>query len=164
MKTLLLLFLLLPLISSGFAADTVPYFYLTPADAAKILGQNALLTLKTEKQGRDAVKYRCAFTAVESDPVSGETGNVFYNYEQYDSEAAAEKTYTGILDDNRRNGNIQLLNNTGDEGFFQSDANNFQLIMVRKRDKIIRMKVNGVTSATSLTALKETVNRIAATL
>jgi len=164
MKTLLFLFLLLPLISSGFATDTVPYFYLTPSDAAKILGQPALLTLKSEKQERDALKYRCAFTAVESDPVSGKTGNVYYNYEKYRSVASAQKTYPAILDDNRRNGNIQLLDNTGDEGFFQTDSDNFQLIMVRKKDKIIRMKVNKVTSTTSLTALKETVNRIAATL
>ncbi|WP_089896211.1 hypothetical protein [Chitinophaga arvensicola] len=161
MKKLFFLLLILPLASS---ADTIPSYYLTPADAAKILGQSVLLTQKSADQERNAMKYRSAFTAVESDPVSGNTGNVFYNYEEYSSVAAAQKTYTNILDDNRRNGNIQLLSNTGDEAFYQSDAKNFDLIMVRKKDKIIRMKVNKVTSTTSVAALKETIQRIAATL
>ena len=45
---------------------------------------------------------------------------------------------------------IKTLKNMGDEAYFHTDNQNFYFIMARKGNRMIRMKVNKVTSKTSL--------------
>jgi hypothetical protein len=52
------------------------------------------------------------------------------------------------------------LKGFGDEAIIQTDTDHFQLIIVRKSEKIIRMKVNKVTKTTSIEELKRVTKNI----
>jgi hypothetical protein len=55
---------------------------------------------------------------------------------------------------------IKEINSIGDEGFLHTDGKNFDLIIVRKQNKIIRIKINKITKTTSREQLQDVTRRI----
>ena len=79
--------------------------------------------------------------------------------EEYPEATAAGKVYNSIMEANRPNG-INELQGLGDEAYFHSDNTNFLFILARKGNKMIRMKVNKITSNTSREAFDNTARKI----
>ncbi|HET7003465.1 MAG TPA: hypothetical protein VFI33_19215, partial [Puia sp.] len=65
-----------------------------------------------------------------------------------------------ILSQNAGMQGLSTLDGFGDEAFIQTDNEHFQLIIVRKSAKMIRLKVNKVTRTTSLDELKKVAKKI----
>jgi hypothetical protein len=151
MKILLIIIFLIASDLSQQQGNALPL-----ATALKILGEPAKLTERTSANENEVLKERGTYTASSSDPVTGKTGRLYYNFEQYSSPEAASRTYHVIIKDNVRNGNLKPLSGIGDEAFIQSDPGNFHLVMARRGAKILRLKVNKITANTSEKALLET--------
>lgn len=83
--------------------------------------------------------------------------------EDYAEIESAKKTYSGIMESNRKNG-INELKDLGDEAYFHTDNKNFYFILVRKGTKVLRMKVNKITNTTSREAFDSVANKITAAL
>lgn len=127
-----------------------PNNFFTLSDAEKILGEPAHLTDSTMKIEGDASTYSCAYAANSKDKKTGKTGAIYFMFEQYAQVASAQKVYSSIKTANEGHEGIKELQDLGDEAYFHSDGENFYFILVRKGDKMFRMKVNKITSATSL--------------
>jgi hypothetical protein len=121
----------------------------TLADAEKILGEPAHLADSSTKREGDALRYQCAYKANAEDVKSSKTGNVYFLAEEYNEVSSAQKKYAFIKKANENHG-IKTLDDVGDEAYFHSDNQNFYFIMVRKGAKVFNMKVNKITSKTSL--------------
>jgi hypothetical protein len=119
------------------------------ADAEKILGFPALQTESTTLNKDNVVKHQCSWKATQEDLNS----NLYYLDEQYDNVESAHKVFEDILISNRDNSG-QSRPTIGDEAWLHSDGTNFCLLMVRKGNKIIRMKVNRLTKETSVEEMK----------
>lgn len=141
-----------------------PSNLLTVSDAEKILGeQSHLVDSSSTFEGRVAM-YHCSFMADSKDEKSGKTGAIYFLSEYYSEVSTAKKKYSFIFNANKNNEGIKVLNGIGDEAYFHSDGQNFYFVMVRKETKVFNMKVNKITSKTSLDEFNLIANKITASL
>ena len=130
--------------------STNPNNLLTLSDAEKILGEQSSLTDSSSTIKEDVLTYLCAYTANSKDQKTGKTGAIYFLFEQYDEISSAQKKYSSIKVANENHEGIKIINDIGDEAYFHTDGQNFYFIMVRKDEKVFNMKVNKITSKTSL--------------
>ena len=122
----------------------------TLSDAEKILGQQAHLTDSASTIEGDVSTYKCSYTANYKDPKTGKTGVIYIMFEEYAQVSSAKKVYSSIKTANENHEGVKELHDMGDEAYFHSDGQNFYFILVRKGEKMFRMKVNKTTSTTAL--------------
>ncbi len=136
-----------------------PASLLSLTDAEKILGEPGHLSdTLTSREGNELI-YKCAYKANAEDLKTHKTGILYFLVEYYDDEASAQKRYSFIKKANEPH-RIKTLNDLGDEAYFHSDNQNFYFVMVRKGPKVFNMKVNKVTSNTSLDAFNNVARQI----
>jgi len=149
----------------------------TVSDAEKILGESAHLTDSGSTiQGvaskhtvndsvspikKEASTYRCAYEANSKDKKTGRTGIVYFLFEQYPRVSSATTVYSYYKRTNENNPGFKELHDLGDEAWF---GNNPLFVYVRKGNKIFVMKVNKMTSLTSLNGFNLVVKHITAAL
>ena len=115
----------------------------------KILGEPAYLKDSSTKVNSVAIIYTCAYSANSKDEKSGKTGVIYLLAENYFTDSSAHKYYIDTYNANKKNG-VEVLQKMGDEAYFHTDKENFYFVMARKGYKIIVIKVNKITSKTSL--------------
>ncbi len=134
---------------------------LSQSSAEKILGQSAALTDHTTESKNNITTHKCTYKASVEDPKTHKTGNVYYMYEEYSDAAAAHKVYADIVSGNSSMTGQRQLTDLGEEAWLHTDSQNFHLIIFRKNNKMVRIKVNKVTSLTSLDEMKKTATALA---
>jgi len=135
----------------------------TLKDAEEILGEKAYRSDSAWNNKAGVSTYSCAYTANATDEKSGRTVAVYCLFERYAKPAGARNRYSFIKKANEENG-IQELHDLGDEAYFHTDNNNFYFVMVRKGDRVFNLKVNKITSRTSLPAFNSVASKITAGL
>jgi len=125
-------------------------------DVEKIMGEPLHLSDSATKRAADATTYQCAYKANTEDIKSKKTGAIYFLFEEYGQVSSAQKKYSFIKTANQNHG-IKTLHDLGDEAYFHTDRENFYFVMVRKGARVFNMKVNKITSTTSL----DEFNRIA---
>ena len=143
-------------------ADTVAIAskLLTLTDAEKIMGEPAKLTCNTFIKKGDTLEYKCDYTALSQDVITGKTGKLYFMYEIYGGVAAAANAYTGIYQANSRHEGVEVVSSLGNEAYYHSDQTGFYFFLVRKNEKMFRLKLNKVTSHSSVVEFKEATRRI----
>ncbi len=125
------------------------------------MGEPAKLTCNTFLKKGDTLEYKCEYTAISKDEITGKTGKLGFMYEVYASVAAAQNAYIDIYQANREHEGLEIITGTGDEAYYHSDGKNFYFSLVRKNEKMFRMKLNKVTSHSSEADFKEVTKLIA---
>lgn len=133
---------------------------LTLTDVEKIMGEPAELTCNTYIKKDDTLEYKCDYTALSQDPVTGKTGKLYFMYEIYGRVDAAASAYTAIYQANKGSGGVEVIPGVGDEAYYHSDQTGFYFFLVRKNEKMFRLKLNKVTSHSSVVEFKEAARRI----
>lgn len=131
----------------------------TRADAERIMGSATHTTDSVVKHEANSTSYLCGFKTDKTDPQSGKIGATYFLFEDYKNVDGAVKRYSDVYISNKNNG-VQKVDHLGDEAFYHTDNENFDLMMVRKGRYVFNIKVNKRTSTTSLNELKKTVKRI----
>lgn len=137
-----------------------PSYALTLQEAQSILGEPAHIKESSDSVKIDLREYKSVFESNALDAATNKTGMLYYMYEDYKSEAAAKKTYKDIKESNQKSQGSEIMTQFGDEAYFHSDHRNFHFILARKANKMIRLKVNKVTSKTSVAALKRVAREV----
>ena len=119
------------------------------SDAEKILGESAHMIDSSSQQNDKVTTTHLAYRANAEDSNSKKTGVVYFLLEEFNELAEAQKKYKFIKDANEAHG-IEVRKDLGDEAYFHTDNENFYFIMVRKGLNVFNMKVNKITSKTSL--------------
>jgi hypothetical protein len=130
-----------------------PFFnrvYLSKSDAEKILGEKAFLSDSSSTIKKDTLECKSAYTAYSKDQKTGKTGVVYFMIEEYNQELSAKNAYSSIKVANENHEGIKIIHDLGDEAYFHSDGQNFYFILVRKGKLMFRIKVNKITSHSSL--------------
>lgn len=125
----------------------------TVSDAEKILREPAHLIDSSATIKNNILAYSSAYFADKIDTITGKTGSIYFTFEKYDQISLASKKYTSTKKANENNG-IQTVDNMGDEAYFHTDGQGFYFIMVRKGVNVFNLKVNKITSNTSLEEFK----------
>jgi len=133
---------------------------LTLADAEKIMGEPAKLTGNTFMKKGDTLEYKCDYTALSQDPVTSKTGRLYFVYEIYGRVAAAANAYAAIYQSNSGHQGVEIVPSLGDDAYYHSDQTGFYFFLVRKNEKMFRLKLNKITSHSSAMEFKEAARRI----
>ena len=128
--------------------------------AEKIMGEPAKLTCNEFVKKTDTLEYKCDYTALSQDQTTSKTGKLYFMYEVYASVAAAANAYTFFYKANSASEGIEIVPGLGDEAYYHSDGENFYFFLVRKNKKMIRLKLNKVTSHSSVKEFKEATRHI----
>jgi hypothetical protein len=138
------------------------YECLAQADAERILGLPAKETEHASKEKNGVTQFSCTYTAVDN--ATNKTSNLYYLYEQYKSPESAHAAYEGLVSANASMPGQTKIDSIGDETWLHTDRGNFDLVMCRKKNHMVRIKINKITSKTSLQALlqfvKETTSKM----
>jgi ribosomal protein L24E len=70
-------------------------------------------------------------------------------------EDAAKNAYAEIYQANKRHEGVEIVPGLGDEAYYHSDGTNFYFFLVRKDKRMFRLKLNKVTSHSSVMNFKE---------
>lgn len=130
-----------------------PFFdrvYFSKSDAEKILGEKAFLSDSSSTIKNDTLEIKTAYTANSKDQKSGKTGIIYFMIEEYNQDLSAKNAYNSIKVANESHEGVKIVHDMGDEAYFHSDGKNFYFILVRKGKIMFRIKVNKITSHTSL--------------
>lgn len=133
---------------------------LTLTDAEKIMGEKARLTSNTFLKKGDTLEYKCEYTALSKDSITKKTGTLYFMHEIYQSAAAAANAYAGIYKGNSQHEGVEVVKGLGDEAYYHTDQTGFYFFLVRKNEKMFRLKLNKVTSHSSAIEFKMTARRI----
>jgi len=124
--------------------------YFSKSDAEKILGEKAFLSDSSSTIKKDTLECKSAYTAYSKDQKTGKTGVIYFMIEQYNQDLSAKNAYNSIKVANENHEGVKIIHDMGDEAYFHSDGKNFYFILVRKGKIMFRIKVNKITSHTSL--------------
>jgi hypothetical protein len=148
--------------NDDYMKHIVPAAIFTLSDAEKILGEPAHLTDSVSAtKGQWIYQFNSTYTANSADTKSGKTGNIYFMFEEYHGTVSAKEVYSSIKKSNEDHEGIETLTGYGDEAYFHTDNENFYFILVRKKNLLFRLKVNKITSKTSIEEFKTISKRIA---
>jgi hypothetical protein len=108
-----------------------------------------------------ASSFRCAYEANVEDQKTGRTGKVYFLVEQYPQVSLAATVYSYYKRSNQNHPGFKERHDIGDEAWF---GNSPFSIYARKGNKIVGIKVNKVTSNTSLDGFNQLIKKMAAAL
>jgi hypothetical protein len=134
--------------------------YFSKSDAELILGEKAYLSDSSSITKKDTLEIKSAYTANSIDQQTGKTGIIYFMIEEYSLESSAKDAYHFFKSGNEKHEGLSTIHNMGDEAYFHSDGTNFYFILVRKGKKMFRMKVNKITSHTSLSGFNRVSKKI----
>lgn len=129
-------------------------------DAEKIMGEQAELTGNTFLKKGDTLEYKCDYTALSQDATTSKTGKLYFMYEVYGGAAAAANAYAAIYRANSGHDGVEAVSGLGNEAYYHSDQTGFYFFLVRKKAKLFRLKLNKVTSHSSVTEFKKATKRL----
>ena len=107
---------------------------------------------------RTASSWGCAYEANAEDKKTGRTGKLFFKIEQYPSISSAMAVYSFYKRSNETHPGFKVRHDLGDEAWF---GNSPFSVYVRKGNKIFGIKVNKMTSRTSLDGFNLVIKKIA---
>ena len=81
--------------------------------------------------------------------------HLYYMSAKYPAITAAQEAYTAIVAGNTGMPGQEKITGLGDEAFFHTDKQHFYLIIFRKKDQVITLKVNKLTGKTSAPELRK---------
>jgi len=154
--------------NAGEIAATSTFFspaaLFTKTDAEKIMGETAFLEDSATSVVNGVLQFKSTHTASADDPKSGKRGNVYFMFERYMQASGAHDVYSTFKTGNQSSEGFRELDGMGDEAYFHSDGTNFLFIIVRKGQNMFRIKVNKITSTTSLDEFNRVAKNITARL
>ncbi|MES1215696.1 MAG: hypothetical protein ABUT20_09270 [Bacteroidota bacterium] len=134
---------------------------LTLPDAEKIMGEPAKLSCNTFIKKGDTLEYKCDYTALQRDAKTGKTGKLYFMYEIYNGTSSAASSYKAIYEANRIHEGVEVVKDLGSEAYYHTDGTGFYFYLVRKNEKMFRLKLNKITSHSSALQFKTVTKQIA---
>lgn len=133
---------------------------LTVQQAERILGEPCQLKEDKNSLENGGHTYKSTYVARSSDEKSNKIVALNFIFESYGNEADAKKTFDTFKVSNQTSDGFELMNNPGYDAFVHSDRKNFYLLIARKGNEMIRIKVNKITAKTSIAELKKIANDV----
>jgi hypothetical protein len=134
---------------------------LTLQEAERILGERCQLNHDESSATNGNHQYKSVYWANSSNESSTKVA-LYFAFESFGNENDAQKVFEGLKTSNQNHAGFEILQNLGNEAFFHSYSQNFYLIITRKNNEIIRLKVNKITPKTSITELKKVASEVIA--
>ena len=126
--------------------DWKPSLFLDIGEAERILGNRSRLEKVTAYLEEGARAYQSSFRDDRLDPATGKTGGLGYMYEEYQSAEAARSFLDSTLKANRLSPKDGIRMVGGAELHYFTGGDVIRMVMILKESRLVRLKVNPVTS------------------
>lgn len=141
--------------------DWKPGLVLDVGDAERILGSKCRPERVTAYLDDGTMAYQMSFRDDQLDPATGKTGILGYMYEVYQSTEAAKSYMDSTLKANRLNPEDAIRMEGGAELHYFTGGGVIRMVMILKESRLIRLKVNPVTSRYSLVEFRKVAAELA---
>ena len=141
--------------------DWKPRLVLDVGEADRILGNKSRLEKVTAYLDEGTRAYQSSFRDDRLDPATGKTGILGYMYEEYRSAEAAKSFLDSTLKANRLSPKDAIRMEGGAELHYFTGGDVIRMVMILKETRLIRLKVNPVTSRYSLVELRKVAAELA---
>ena len=141
--------------------DWKPKLLLDVGEAERILGTEGHLERVTAYLDAGTRTYQASFRDHRPDPATGKTGSLGYMYEEYQSAEAARRFLDSTLKANRLSPADAIPMEGGAELDYLTGGDVIRMVMILKENRLIRLKVNPVTSHYSLVEFRRVAARLA---
>ena len=141
--------------------DWKPALVLQVDEAQRILGSQGHLEKVTSYLDNGTKAYQSAFRDDSIDPETRKAGTLYYMCEEYRSADAARSFLDSTLEANHMSpaGGIRMEGGAELHYFGRGDA--VRMVMILKENRLVRLKVNPVTSRYSLAELRQVAAELA---
>ncbi len=144
--------------------DWKPRLALDVVEAERILGNKSSLEKVTSYLDDGTRAFQSSFRDDRLDPATGKTGILGYMYEEYQSAEAARSYLYSTLKANRLSPEDAIRMEGGAELHYFTGGDVIRMVMILKANRLIRLKVNPVTSRYSLVELRKVAAELATQL
>jgi hypothetical protein len=141
--------------------DWKPGLVLDVGEAERILGNAGHLEKVTAYLDVGTRAYQASFRDDRLDPATGKAGILGYMYEEYPSTEAARSFLDSTLKANRLRPEDAIRLEGGAELDYFTGGDVIRMVMILKDSRLIRLKVNPVTSHYSLVELRKVAAELA---
>ena len=141
--------------------DWKPSLVLDVGEAERILGNRSRLEKVTAYLDEGTRAYQSSFRDDRLDPATGKTGGLGYMYEEYQSAEAARSFLDATLKANRLSPKDGTRMIGGAELHYFTGGDVIRMVMILKESRLIRLKVNPVTSHYSLVEFRKVAAELA---
>jgi hypothetical protein len=140
------------------------FYYVTLADAEKVLQKPAYLKDSSYKCSQGVLRYMFNYHVNKAIDSSAK-GRLFFSYEQYANDSIADIIYKSILSENKKTDTPENLASLefGNEGFLSKDNLKQPFIFVRKRNKIFKFRVYFISDKITENELKNLAKKVVET-
>ncbi len=140
--------------------DWKPRLVLDVGEAERILGSGGRPERVTAYIDGGTRAYQSSFRDDRLDPVTGKTGSLDYMYEEYQSAEAARSFLDSTLKANRLSPADAIRMEGGAELNYFTGGDVIRMVMILKENRLIRLKVNPVTSHYSLAEFRRVASEL----
>jgi len=141
--------------------DWKPGLVLDVGEAERILGNKSRLEKVTVYLDEGTRAYQSSFRDDRLEPATGKTGILGYMYEEYQSAEAASSFLDSTLKANRLSPEDAIRMEGGAELHYFTGGDVIRIVMILKENRLIRLKVNPVTSNYSLVEFRKVAAELA---
>ncbi len=141
--------------------DWKPSLVLNIEEAERILGNKGRREKVTAYLDEGTKAYQSSFRDDRLDPATGKTGILGYMYEEYQSAEAARSFLDSTLKANRLSPKDAIRMEGGAEMHYFTGGDVIRMVMILKQTRLIRLKVNPVTSHYSLVEFRKVAAELA---
>jgi hypothetical protein len=135
------------------------------ADAEMVMGQPTNLVENKSETKNGILQFRCTYATNDADNKTGKRGYLYYQAAEFPSVEQAHDTLAKYDSSNKSSLGWINVSGIGDEAITHTDKSNFHLVIIRKQNKMLVMKVNKVTGLTApLETLLSVGRRITSTM
>ncbi len=158
MKSLLIILLAITFQTGKIDSKLKGSHELTAQEAQRILGEPCHLQTTEDTLLKGVQTHKSTFLANSAS--SPKKITLYYMFESYRDNDGAKKIFESYWESNGKSQGFELMSNLGDQAFFHNDGHNFNLLIVRKGNKMVRFKINKTTPKTSTDELKLIANEV----
>ena len=141
--------------------DWKPRLVVDVGEAERILGNKSRLEKVTAYLDEGTRAYQSSFRDDRLDPATGKTGGLGYMYEEYQSAEAARSFLDSTLKANSLSPENAIRMEGGAELHYFTGGDVIRMVMILKENRLIRLKVNPVTSHYSLVEFRKVAAELA---
>lgn len=141
--------------------DWKPRLALDVGEAERILGNKSRLGKVTAYLDEGTRAFQSSFRDDRLDPATGKMGILGYMYEEYQSADAARSFLDSTLKANRLSTEDAIRMEGGAELHYFTGGDVIRMVMILKENRLIRLKVNPVTSHYSLVEFRKVAAELA---
>lgn len=141
-----------------------PSLVLEDPEAQRILGTPCRLDRTTAYLEEETKAYQSTFRDNGPDASTGRTGVLYYMYEEYKTSEAARAWLYSTLRENRLDPAAGIRTKEGSEIHYLAGGSIVRMVMILRENRLVRLKVNPVTSHYRLEELQRVAEELASRL